>query len=331
MNVSPPESRAAPSGFRRVAPALVLFFLAPFVGEFLLGDFSIDAFGIILPMAPMYGGGALAIREIARRLGRGWPTMLVLALAYGLIEEGIAIQTLFNPHYLGFHLLAAGWVPVLGIGVWWTAFVLTLHVVWSISVPIALVEGLFAERRTQPWLRRPGLAVSLALLAAGYGVIHHFTRMQDPFSASAAQELSVGAIVIVLVIAALWRRDRSPAGPGAVPGVWLVGIAALALGLAFMTANRVLQGWTLAAAQWAMDAVGAMLLLAWSRRAGWTPLHTLAAAGGALLTYACTAFGQTPVKGGTGTIALASHLIFAAVAIALLIAALNRQKCNNIV
>ena len=32
-------------------------------------------------LAPMSGGGALLIREVARRAGRGWPTVLLLAAA----------------------------------------------------------------------------------------------------------------------------------------------------------------------------------------------------------------------------------------------------------
>ena len=50
---------------RRIAPALGLFFLSPFVAEFLLGNVSIDALPIGLVRSPMYGGGALIIREVA--------------------------------------------------------------------------------------------------------------------------------------------------------------------------------------------------------------------------------------------------------------------------
>jgi hypothetical protein len=34
---------------------------------------------------------------VARRTGRGWPAMLVLGLAYGLIEAGLIDQTLSTP------------------------------------------------------------------------------------------------------------------------------------------------------------------------------------------------------------------------------------------
>lgn len=133
---------------RRIAPAIGLFFLSPFVGEFLLGNVALDALPIGLIMAPMYGGGAVLIREVARRANRGWPTIILLAIAYGAIEEGLACQTLFNPSYFGFSLLHEGYIRPLGMGAWWTLFVLTLHTVWSISVPIAIIESLVPARQT---------------------------------------------------------------------------------------------------------------------------------------------------------------------------------------
>jgi hypothetical protein len=52
-------------------------------------------FALVL-LAPLYGGGALLIRELARGAGRGWPTILLLALAYALLEEGITTMSLLN-------------------------------------------------------------------------------------------------------------------------------------------------------------------------------------------------------------------------------------------
>src|SRR5262245_55414542 len=81
-------------------PAVVLFLLAPFVSEFLLGDLPLTMLPALIVLAPMYGGGALVIREIVRRSRRGWPTLMVLALAYSVLEEAYTTQTLFNPNYL---------------------------------------------------------------------------------------------------------------------------------------------------------------------------------------------------------------------------------------
>src|SRR5262249_34593485 len=98
------EAGSMSSLFRRIAPAIALFFLAPLVAEFLLGDFPLSMIGILLVLAPLYGGGAILIRETTRRAGRGWPTILTLALAYGIFEEAFTTQTLFNPNYLGLNL-----------------------------------------------------------------------------------------------------------------------------------------------------------------------------------------------------------------------------------
>jgi hypothetical protein len=57
------------SGLKRVAPAIGLFFIAPLVAEYLLGDIPIKLLGVIAILAPLYGGGALVIREVVRRTG----------------------------------------------------------------------------------------------------------------------------------------------------------------------------------------------------------------------------------------------------------------------
>src|SRR5579863_7840894 len=152
---------------RGLLPALGLFFLAPLVAEFLLGNMPITMLGLLAILAPVYGGGALLIRETVRRMGRGWASILVMALAYGILEEAFLDQTLFNPDFLGLHLhlLEPAFVPALGIGIWWTIFVLTLHTVWSITVPIALVEALVPERAAAPWLGNVGIAVTAVLFA----------------------------------------------------------------------------------------------------------------------------------------------------------------------
>src|SRR6266700_2659100 len=155
------------ASLRRRAPALVLFFMAPVIAEFVIGDLSLRQAGALVVLAPIYGGGAILIREVVRRRGGGWPALLALALAYGVVEEGLLTQSLFNTHYLGLRLLAYGYVPALGISPVWTVFVLTIHVVWSISIPMALTETIFRERGSRPWLGIPGLVVAGVLYVLG--------------------------------------------------------------------------------------------------------------------------------------------------------------------
>ena len=195
---------------KRVAPAVGLFFLAPLVSEFLLGDLPITMLGALVILAPLYGGGALLIREVARRRGLGWPGIFVLALAYAVIEEAFTTQTLFNPNYLhlNLHLLEPAYIPALGIGAWWTIFVLTLHTVWSVSTSIALVEAMVPERSQTPWLKAPGLAITAVLLTLAAIASTRFEIKQDHFIASRAQFVSAALVCIVLIVIGLLLKQR---------------------------------------------------------------------------------------------------------------------------
>ena len=154
---------------RRIAPAVCLFSLAPLIAEYLLGDLPIKLLIALVFLAPLYGGGALLIRESARRAGRGWPTIILLGLAYAIVEEAFTTQSLFNPDYLKLkmHLLDPAYIPALGIGGWWTMLMLNLHAAGSIATPIVLIEAAFPQRANKPWLGRTGYFVTALIFVAG--------------------------------------------------------------------------------------------------------------------------------------------------------------------
>lgn len=152
---------------RHLVSALSLFVLAPLVGEFLLGNLPITWRWALLSLAPLYGGGALLIREVTRRLRLGWSSMMILGLVYAMIEEAFVTQSLFNPNFVGLRLLDYGYISSLDIGAWWTVFVLAIHTIWSTAVPIALVEGMTPTARTTPWIGLVGLAITALVFAIG--------------------------------------------------------------------------------------------------------------------------------------------------------------------
>ncbi|WP_433443548.1 hypothetical protein [Nonomuraea sp. CA-141351] len=82
---------------RRIIPALGLALLSPLVAEFLLGDFPITHLTYLILLAPTYGGATVLIRETARRAGLGWPSIVLMALAYGVSEEGIMTMSSSTP------------------------------------------------------------------------------------------------------------------------------------------------------------------------------------------------------------------------------------------
>jgi hypothetical protein len=100
----------------------------------------------------------LLIRETARHRRLAWPSIVVLALAYGVVEEGLVTMPLFNPNYAHLRLLDNGFVPFLGIGVPWTLAVLALHAIWSISLPNRAGRGSRRPARADAVARtsRPG-------------------------------------------------------------------------------------------------------------------------------------------------------------------------------
>ena len=68
-----------------------------------------------------------------------------------------------------------------------------------------------------------------------------------------------------------------------------------------------LGGWPIVAAYLILYGCAAVVVVRWSGRSGWSPVHSVALAGGALLTYAWHSFVETPVIGSKGTIDLVGN------------------------
>lgn len=318
------------SFFKRIAPVIALYFLSPLIAEFLLGDFPLSKLGFLLFLAPFYGGGAVLIREIVRRTGRGWPTILTLALAYGIFEEAFTTQTLFNPDYLGLHLhlLEPAFISALGISAWWTIFVLTLHTVWSISVPIAIMEALVPQRAHTPWLKWLGLSIVtlLFVLIACTMTVHQIQTDAHHFMASNKQfAVSALCCVVVAIAAFLLPRRDTARRPGNPPSAWINGAISLAASSIFLIVPQ-RWGWGAVAIYLALDLVMIVAVTLWSRLAGWNGLHILSLAGGAALAYAWHAFIQQPVTGKADAAMRIGNAVLALGTILLLYAAARRTS-----
>lgn len=307
--------------------AVGLFFLAPLVAEFLLGNLPIKLLGALVVLAPMYGGGALIIREVVRRTGRGWPSIIVLALTYGIIEEAFTTQSLFNPNYLrlNMHLLDPGYIPWFGIGAWWTLFVLTLHTAWSVSTSIALMEALSPASATTPWMGRIALGLTALLFALGITASTLFGYKQDHFLASPAQLVSAAAICIVLVLLAFRIPYRKPTTAAFVPNPWLAGTLAIVAGSAVLLVPNT-WGWWAACAVLAADLVVVIAVLYWACSSRWNMSHKLGLAGGAALAYAWHAFIEKPAVGQMDSLVRIGNAIFALGALALIATAASRVR-----
>jgi hypothetical protein len=307
-----------------------LFFLSPLIAEFLLGDLPLTMLPALIVLAPMYGGGAVLIREIVRRTGRGWPSMVVLAMVYGIFEEALTTQSLFNTNYLHLnaHLLDASYIPALGIGAWWTVFVLTLHTVWSISTSIALMEALEPERSTSPWLGRVGLIVVSVLFVLGAVANTLVGYKQDHFLASRAQLGSAALISVVLVLIAFRIPQPRTVTSRSSPNPWLVGVLSLIAGSTVLLVQKE-WGWWAAISVFGIDMLALAAVLFWSRSRRWNMRHKLALAGGAALAYAWHGFVQTPATGHVTSLVRIGNVIFAAGAVALIATATAKNRSTK--
>ena len=288
---------------RNLRAALILFLLAPLIGEYVLGNIPLSEIGALVVLAPMYGGGALLIREVARRTGRGWPTILTLGLAYGVLEAGLLDQSLFNPAFEEYQFQAVTPVPALGISALNGYAFVVGHAVWSIGVPIALVESLAWRRRTTPWLGRTGLIVLSLTFVAGSALVFWFLLEQEDFMATPAQRLGAATVVLALIAVAFLIRPRG-AADRRVPRPGYLGFGAFFASSAFVA---VPEDWTGFALKVAFTVIAAVALTWWGRSTSWGAAHRYAVAAGALVTY--TWLGWLLVEKSTGPLVAHAVLI----------------------
>ena len=277
-------------------PVACLLFMSPLIGEYLLGSLPASMLALLPLMMAMYGAGAILIREAVRATGGGWASIVLLATAYGLFEEGFVTQSLFNPNYLHLRLLDFGFLPSLGTALPWTIFVVSIHAVWSITVPIALVESAFPARRDVPWLGTLGRALYALAFAAGCTMIAVISYKQTPFMATPMQFGVVGALILALCVTAfkLPKPNLVPATDA--PHAITLLIVSLLAGSAFMIAGRRAQsdwhlGWTsVVGLALGIEALFVAFVVARTRKGTWDEPRRFALVAGAFLVYAWIGF-----------------------------------------
>jgi hypothetical protein len=326
------EVKAVRSKRRGIWPALALVFTAPLVAEFLLGNLPIKLLPALVILAPMYGGGALLIREVARRTGRGWPSILLLGMAYAIVEEAFTTQSLFNPNYLRLNLglLVPGYIPALGIGAWWTLWMLNVHAVWSISTPIALIEACVPERARTPWLGRVGLVITSIVFLAGATAMTLMSYKQEHFVASKAQFIgAVVAVVLFVVAAFVVPKGPGDLGSGEAVSPWVVGGTGLVFGSAALFVPMG-WGWGAVAGLLGLDVAMLLLVVWWARRSRWGLMQQMALGAGAALAYGWHAFLQPPAVGGMDGSVRVGNAIFLVGAIGLIWLAARRTRASHL-
>ncbi|MEQ4722746.1 hypothetical protein [Nonomuraea sp. B19D2] len=321
-----------------MAPAIGLALLAPLHAEILMGNSTITNVVVVVALIPLYGTGALFIREAVRRTGRGWPTMLAFALAYGMCEEAFLTQTLWDENWAGVRILDYGYLPALGTGLPWVMFMAGVHTIWSIGAPIAIMETLAGSRCTTPWLGKRGFWAVAVIFVLYFGFGAFDTLNRKGMLAGPPQNIVAAVVVAGLVVLGLRLRRSAPTAEGRAPGPWAVLAFALVAGAVFVLLYAVdptglspwlaipIPAWVSVLIYLALFATVGALVRHWSHRSNWSDAHRLALAAGATLTYAWHSFPWKVISTEPVSLAadLTSNAIMTAAAIVLLVIAARR-------
>jgi hypothetical protein len=226
--------------WKNLAPIAVLIFLSPVIAELLTGTVHLTNLWLLLPEMGVYGFAALMIREVVRRKGSGWGTILLLGIAFAIAEECVILQTSLTPQFFPPDFEKSfGWAN----GVQWIYLlaILWYESVYAIVFPIYLTEVLFPLKRDSLWLSRRGLFISgIILFLASIGVWQLWSRVGlqrfgpttyqvPPFYIVAA----VGVITILVIVTLSFPKStkHSTKNIRRAPAPWLVGILAFGFGL----------------------------------------------------------------------------------------------------
>ena len=153
--------------WKRLKAAGLLVLLSIIFAEFFTGSTSVWSLADPindLGLLGFYGAGVLLIREVARRWGNGWGSILLLGLAYGIAEEGIALKTMVDPARSAVPLVGP-FSRILGINTVWAVSLDLFHAVYSIGLPILLVDLTEPQTRQRDFLGTTGMVVALIVLS----------------------------------------------------------------------------------------------------------------------------------------------------------------------
>ncbi|MDB5719987.1 MAG: hypothetical protein JWP15_605 [Alphaproteobacteria bacterium] len=280
---------------RRIAPALLLAFLAPVFTEVLPGATRFSSIFVFPIEMAVWGGGAVLIREVVRRRGLGWWSLLLLGLALAIAEECLIQQTSLAP--LVIRLKGEEWARAFGVNYVYLLWALVYESVWVVLLSVLTAEMVFPGRRAEGWLSRAGAIATISLFLLGaFLAWFSWTRIarvqvfhQPPFAPPTLAVFAALLGMLILAWAAL-RVRRSPSASSwrpppsvllaAAAAIWAIlwyGLVVLAFGIAPRTPSIVVVA----------GGLGVILILIvlvprWAAHPGWSRRHDFALVAGAL-------------------------------------------------
>lgn len=219
---------------KRLPPGIALLFLGPILGELVSGHQTLFDFihplNFLLSALP-YGCGAIICRELKVRWGKGWFSLVLLGIAFGLYEEAIVARSFWDPDWAELGALRdySYWH-----GVTWTYAEVLIHFHLTISIlsSVILAEIIYADRRHERWVSWRGFTGCCVGLALWMPVL----MVINPFIPPVGGFMLAWLLIVGLGIAA-WRLPAQvfPPHPGAtVHPFWYGFVAAVNMTIVFL-------------------------------------------------------------------------------------------------
>lgn len=329
-----PAVAAPPMARRRVRLLAVggVLLLAPVTAELIqaylggTGDVVWTAFAVVF-LAPMYGGAALLVREVAVRTGRGWPGRLLLAAAFGVLMATFVDGSLFTPHRdeIPYWDLLVGAATIGDLSLYAAQSWVTGHVVMSVGAPLAVVESLLPESRGRRWLGAWALVVTV-LAGTAVAWLVHIDPDAPPTTATATDYLLAGVVVLLLVGLAMTPLGRPlPMDLGRRAGRPRV-VGAVAFGAVLLL--DLWPSWPGLFLNLTVLCIGGVAIARRSRALTWDWRHTGAVVTGVLVANALKSFTNPVPDGADPAAKLAQNLVvlLLVAALGVLIARRNRAE-----
>jgi hypothetical protein len=144
----------------------ILALMSPVIAEMLSGSspplefFNPFSFMLLLGL---YGAGVLLAREISVIWNLGWAGIVVLGVAYGILEEGVAIKSFFDPLWMDLGGLGE-YGRYLGTNWVWAVWLTIYHASVSITLPIIIFNIVYPGLRNERLLTGRRFKIVLGIL-----------------------------------------------------------------------------------------------------------------------------------------------------------------------
>ncbi|MCF7816725.1 MAG: hypothetical protein K9M54_02485 [Kiritimatiellales bacterium] len=213
-------------------PVLILFFLSSWTGEVISGFLTagqfFEPFRLLITLPP-YGCGVLIARELMVRNKKGWPSLFMFGMAFGIFFEGIITRVFVNPdpgiiapHDVAYQrVLGWNWANTIGV----THF----HALLAIVSPVFLTEMLFPKHRRESWMGAPALCICVLVMLTWPFVLGLFADYVPPVPVVLSALLLTGlflALGLAMPARVFWSEHRKAWRPF---WLWFVCTAAMAL------------------------------------------------------------------------------------------------------